>query len=738
MTYLFFLNDLQIEEPIGWVDFELSLKRDDKTHGIQFEASTGALKFYGTAANYLIEQKELYGVKANVTFTAQEFCDDPYTPFEEIVGRLNFGQYQSTCGSQCTVDIPLEEEGCKVVFKNKYDQKVDLDAITASNGITTLAYYAALDLNIEMPAKSLQSAVDGSVREDDAFVEFQETIVGSGRLAIRPNYATQRYNNILTGQLIAVSNWDSNGTPDFPITPQLLFEDVIECFDGNFDYISHMKGDLSINYASDDHFSRILSVYHRIVKWDGVGNIFTDGVVVDQGVLWDVSVPGTPLPFNLPFESTVSGTTTIAEGEGFYAYIFIQTFSLAIDQISVRIDFHTNTLFTLDAVKNCPATTSDIYLVHETLSRVAESITNNCVRVKSGYYGRIDSQPFAFESDGCGGLRMLTSGLKIRNAPDGRFFASMKDLYEGLAPIDNIGFDIIDDPNIPGKFIMRIEDVGFFYPDEEIFIIDAIPQATLKVQEQMHYSKINVGYEKWEVEGFNGLDEFNSNREYRTSLDTINSTLEIKSKLIAGAYPYEVTRQQNFADSGAADTKFDNDIFILTLLRNAYDFVVEQGNVSDASGFFDPASIINARLSPLRNLMRWYRTVAAGYVNLGDSASRLFFGAGTGNFTAMMEIVEGAYDGLCKMEAMPIKENQDLFITHFARSEDYIPLWKNEIESFDFPLNTSEYKQIKEMPYGYISYRCGNDGEFKKGFIKEIKFKPARGLANFSLLKKWD
>ena len=737
MEYLFFLNDFAAHEPIGWQDFELSLKRDDKTHGIQFEASTGTLRFYGESAQYLIDQKNLYGIKADVIFTAQEFCNDPYVPFEEISGRLNFGKFRSTCGTQCTVEIPLEEQGCKVVFKNKYDQKVDVDSATASDSFTPLPQYSALGIRLTMPTKALQSAVDGSVSEDDNVVEFQETIgTGDGNVIVRANYATERYNNIQTGQLVAVGNWDSDQSPDFPISPQLLLEDVITCFEGGFDIESNYKGSLSLTHVGGVNSAEVEFVKHQIIAWDATGDITVDGIVLAEETLFDGSE--TPLPFSLNFDTNLSVNTAIAEGTGIYAVIRIVFAEGLGDQVNFVFTFDTDTYFTLNAVKRCPGTEADAYLVHETLSRIAENITNGCIRVQSQYYGRTDSEPFAFDADGCGGLRMLTSGLKIRNAPDGKFFASMKEVLEGLNAIDNIGFDIAADADIPGHYIMRVEQVGYFYQDEEVFVIDNIPQGTLEVQEQMHYSKINVGYKKWEVEGVNGLDEYNSTREYRTNLDVVSNTLDITSSLIAGGYPYEITRQQNFAETGAADTKFDNEIFILTLVRNAYDFDVEQGNVDNASGFFDPSTAINARLTPLRNLMRWYKTIAAGYANPGDSESRLSFNAGTGNFNAVMELIEGAYDTLCKLESMPITENQTLFTTSFARPEDYIPIWKNEVESFEFPLNIAEYKAIKAAPYGYISYRCGSGGDFKKGYIKEIKFKPARGLANFSLLSKWD
>lgn len=731
MDYLFYINDLQIEEPIGWEEFELSMKRDNKTHGIQFEASTGVLKFHGAAAIYLQQHRDLYGIKADVTFTAQQFCASPYEPIEEITGRLNFGKYKDRCGDTCIVELPLEEDSCRVIFKSQYDHKVDLDKMLAFDGITLLGNYAQLGQELTLKAKALQASVDGSVGPDGYIVEYDAGNPITGSLQwIRPSYEVERYNNIATGQLQSLSEYicnDGSCGSIGPLTPQLLFEDVIDCFDGNFPYNIRMKGVLTITEGGV-----VFHIKLKVYKWDGVGDVFANADVIEEITLFD-GLPSPPSDPVIPFDGTVIGTTTIPEGVGLYAIIEV---GMSGQSYHLNVDFDSATYFTLNAVKICPDTQVQYYMIHEALSRVAESITNNCVRVKSSYYGRTDSQPFAFDEDGCGGLRMLTSGLKIRRAPDGKFFASMKDLFEGLNAIDNIGFDITADPDIPGNFIMNIEQVENFYKDDEIFIIDSIPEGTNEMQEQMHYSKINVGYKKWEVEGINGLDEFNSTREYRTSFDTISNTLDITSSIVTGSYPIEHTRQQNFADSGAADTKFDNDTFLITLKRMAYDFVVEQDNVSSASNFFDPDTIYNFRLSPVRNLMRWYKTIAAGYADLSSSENKLFFNAGTGNFNAIGEIITGAYDSDCKLESMPLAENQNLFITHFLRAQDYTPLWQPETFAFEYPLNIAEYKDIKANPYGYISYQCGN-GEYKKAYIDEIKFRPAKGRATFVLLKKW-
>lgn len=724
MADRFYLNDIEYEEPIGFTDLELSIKRDDVFHGMQFEASTGTLDFYGAAAEYLITQKETYGLKANVTFSAHLDCD---TPDEQIFsGRLNFGKYRKKCGNTCLVTLPVEEHSCAVIFASRFDQEVDVDSTTAFDKQTSLSAYTNMGQEIEIPAKALFVSSNGKVADagDTMNVEL------GGQVFIRPTYVANDA-SILTTQLdqpFAVVEYEliTSG----PITPQLLFEDLSTCFPENFTYNHRLKG--SYNNPSSNGVLFHVKVKH--FKWNGEGDIFADGVIIDETVVFQ-GPPNDPGPFSGTFDVTHAGTMTLEEGIGIYHVI---EFGVAITATPAFADvtFDPETQFLISATRLCPATNAKSYLIHETLSRVVEAITNRCMRVKSEYYGRIDSEPFAFDSDGCGGLRMLTSGLKIRRAPEDKFFASPKDLLEGLNGIDNIGFGIEVDPDLPNQYILRVEPVDYFYQDNEMMVMDGIPDGDELVQEGMHYSKILVGYKRWEVQRVNGLGEPNSNRQYRTGLETISNTKDIASQLVTGSYPIEITRQQSFAATGAADTAYDNDIFLICLLRGMYNFTVEQGGIDNAANIFDPATLMNFRLTPVRNLMRWYKSLINSYANINDTDNKLFFSSGTGNLTAEGEIIEGFYDDLCKLEGMVISESQDLFLTHFDRQEDAVPLWKNETINFAYYMSIAEYKALKAAPYGYINFQCGN-GPVEKGFIKEIKFKPARGTCTVNLIKKW-
>lgn len=741
MDYKFFLNDTEIEEPIGWADFELSMKRDDTYHGIQFLASTGSLRFWGTGAAYLESQKNQYTISANVTFLAQSTCDETY--IEIISGRLNFGKYKDQCGDLCIVEVPFEEDSCTVTFNNRFDNKVDIDSIIGMDTITVLPTYTEIGKTMPLPSKALQSAVDGSVATagDATQIEYNTGDVPQFQLTyLRPEYSIERYNNIATGQLTGGNNCQSgfnfnvsSCSTDTPITPQLLFEDDINCFDGNFTYTSRLKGSFVWNSGI-----KVFQVKHVIYKWDGVGDLINDGELLQQDTLFDNLPNGTQGDDIFLFDSTLSGSTTIPQGTGFYAFLFIYVDSLVTPGFSGTVDviFGKDTLFRIEAIKLCPGTDVQYYALHEALSRVVEKVTNGCIRVKSEYYGRTDSQPYSFPQDGCGSLRMITSGLKIRNAPNAKVFASPKDLIGGLNAIDNIGFGISEDPSFAGHSILQIEPMEFFYKDAQILRLDAIPVVSNEIQENLHYAKINVGYKKWEVEEVNGLNEFNSTREYRTNVETISTVLDITSVLVAGNYPIEITRQQNFAESGAADTTYDNEIFIICLTRGGSPFLVEQDKILNPVNIFDITTIKNYRISPLHNLMRWFKSIVNTYVSTFSSTSKMFFNAGTGNF-----IASGTLDDAtsCRLEngLTNIDENGNLGAANFADPVKATPLVKNEFASFEYPLSMADWQQIRANPYGYIAYTCGTSATVQKGFIKEIKYRPAKGMANFNLRKKW-
>ena len=737
MYFQFYLDELEIEEPQGFADIALNMKRDDNWHGVFFEASTSELAFYGAAAGYLKNKKQSEGLKSEVVFKAIQACGVNDEPETIIEGKLNFGNYIETCGDTCMVRITVEQVGCLMTLRNRYDQKVDLDATISFNKISPLQAYNQLSKSITMPPIALDARVEGYVAAPGISIGCDEPAGGTKKMYVRPEYEDERFNSISTPQLSGGTNCESASQVAGPMTPQLLYEEAEngQCLNDDFLLEARLKG----NYFAIPYLSGSLHLLQaEVILWNGESvNFDADSITLDPQVIVGspTSMPATG-SFDINFNLTIPAAT-IKENPAMYVVLHFETATttdgLPQSEFTCGATFDTDTFFRLSTKKKCPETSVQYYMVNESLSRVAESITDNCLKVKSDYYGRTDSEPYASSEDGCGSLRFVTSGLKIRKAKNPAFFSSLKDLFDGLRGIDNIGLGIEDNPFLPGFNWLRIEPVAYFYQDKEILSLPYVPNPEISIQEQLHYAVIKSGYQKWEVEQINGLEEPNSNREYRTSLSSVNNAIDITSKLVAASSAIETTRIQSFADTGATDTTYDNETFIVCVKRDGNNLVIEQGNIDNPANIFSPETRYNWRIRPFSNLMRWFKSIANSYPNISDSANKLFFSSGTGNF-----IAEGQLSGVtCKLENGVKAENRDLSALDFANSEDANPLWKPEHTDFKYPLSVADYKKLKANPYGYISFQCGT-GEWKKGYVQNLRFRLNKGEADFTLKIKYD
>lgn len=715
-----------IEEPMGWADIVQTVLRDPEGQGVIFEATISSLGFYGPAALFLMDQKETKGLKAEVNFLAEERCR-PADPYEEVLrGRLNFGRFESTCGLKCDVTMPVEQEGCKMTFKNRLDQNVDIDSLVAFDKFTGLNPYTGLGFDMTLAAQELFVSVVGDVGLDGDDYHVPETRFGVAGGTVRPNYKNKVDQSISIAQLEPTNQSGTYGTIAIPTSPILLLDDEPACLPGPFEVDIRLKGNYDFSYISG------LPLVVKALIWEtsklNNTDIFTadDVIFAEVDLFLTMSGAGTG-SFDISY---VNPATTLRQGYGLYAEFFWLEAVGSILEVDVHFDPETHV--SIKAKRACPPTEAKVYLINETLSRMAEAITDNCVKVKSDYYGRTDSQPYASGADGCGGLRVLTNGLNLRKQPSAKMFMSMEAGLRDLKAIDNIGWGFEPNTELPGFDWLRVEPVEYFYQDYEILRCPYIPEVKNNIIEKEHYSVIKAGYNKWEAKAIRGLNEFNSTREFRTSLETVKNPIDITSNLIAAGSVIESVRRESFAESGQADTAYDNDNFIICVEREIYGYKVEQGHIVGDVNIFSPATVYNYRISPMRNLMRWFKSLANSYANIVDSAAKLFFSSGTGNYTATGQLIDD-----CSLENAPIAENKDLSIADFLNTVDGTPLYRPENITFNYPISASEFSKIKANPRGYVSYQCGTGG-WLKGYITEVNWRPAGGMAEFKLKLKWN
>ncbi|MBK7882490.1 MAG: hypothetical protein IPJ81_00610 [Chitinophagaceae bacterium] len=241
---------------------------------------------------------------------------------------------------------------------------------------------------------------------------------------------------------------------------------------------------------------------------------------------------------------------------------------------ALRLTLDTDSHILITNTSTTEPTVSKVFMVNETISRVAETITNDKIRAYSDYFGRTDAQPYTSPENGCGSLEVLAKGIYIRNQENripGKpilFSLSMQDLWEGLNPVHNIGFGLEDDIYRPGKQWLRVEPWKYFYKDEVVMECIGINKVDQNVIQSEHYSTFKFGYEKWEGEEYTGLDEFLTKRTYRTTLSSLKNELTKLSRFIASGYALEITRRKN-ADS--KDWRFDNDTFIICIKKESHE-----------------------------------------------------------------------------------------------------------------------------------------------------------------------
>lgn len=819
MNWTFYINDTEVDEPQGLSELILNIKRNEVWHGVFFEASETELTFYGTGAAILKAEKQANGLSSAATYRMEADCD---TSTEVLEGSFDFGTYLEKCGNDCAVQISVEKSGCVMTMNNRYEQDVDLSKTTAFDNETLLEDYNGLNFEIELLPQQISIGDEAEMSESS----ISEVISDS------PNWTDSTgFNDYIgyTAPAFPVITNESLGS--FNSSPIIQICGPLEGVANRPPYpdfptaigTSTLVGDIECGLESSEVTYRLKGSYDTVISGASQLGMRIKLFKLPNGLDGTVAANWTEEYAQIIFSVTatasdtfdISGTipVTIEQGDFFYFGILTTGTNLAgIDYFTFSQD--PECFFKILTSATCDSTDAEVSLINETGSRIVEAITDGCLTLKSDYYGRTDSKPYASESDGCGSLRVLSNGLRLRNAETSNHFISLRDFFNGLRGIDNIGMGIEENTVLTGNEWLRIEPVEYFYQNIKILEIDLIPEAQSALEPTSGYSTVKIGYDKWEVDTVNGLNEFNSNKIFRTSLKTINNELNAQSNFVAGGIPIEITRQQSFAVTGSADTKYDNDTFIICVTRDGtysvtFDaagnkmtfytsgtgdefligsitiagtvsnngartilstsllsvpgqrvqveitFVggattdevsdtvtftgitstgmfVEKGNIDNAANIFSPSTAYNWRIRPFYNLMRWFKSIAQSYINLSNTASKLFFASGTGNYIAEGELTS---PDICKLENAVVAENDSLSKNEF-NDTDWTPIFKAESISFNYPLSISDYLAIKANPYGYINLQCGT-GVYEKAFIKSIAYKPAQGEAQFTLIKKW-
>ena len=795
-------NFLVIDEPEGWDNAEFIIKRDTKYHGITI-AYSFPLTFWGTGYDFLhsVTQNAQGGVDTNVNIRISLACSET-DPFQVVYnGKINLLSIKFEFDDWlCLASANIEQDDAKTRFLQRTNQKINLlsaqtlDNNTLSNP-PSFPYNNQPIYDIDSHSKTIKKRlIRGAPNELLPLSSLFETTIPGSQISIFHWHAQARL-LFLGDSNFLVNDFSSNynqgpavidGWYDFGRIPSPPF--------GSHIFEAQEDGDYKIDLCdwavrSDLSFSNNYNpISVNCTNQDDYENI---------DVRLYIQIGSTPplLLASCTFSCQSSVTCvfgnnnynaihSLLAGEKIFIWIdygwethvypnplITQVLSAYITTVSFLINPYNGKRSCLSIVVESKIEETKIkgILAYEALDRIIENISDKQFQLKSNLFGRTNSFPISEPTDGCGSKHILTNGLLIRgietnellvadsccNQPNNNnppapvvtaLMTSFDDLFDAENAVWNIGLAFENN-------LIRIESKKYFYQNSIVLNIDKIPNFTRSPIESEHINRIVAGYEKWEAEFVNGIDEFNTKREYTAGYKFVNSEFtQTRCRFITSGYAIEATRRQKPSTNGTTDWKYDNDLFFIcvqqTNLKKTERGDSKQINgVTDAftlypvshplfnasGGLIDWQSLYNLRLAPQRNIQRWLPILLAHFPNQIANFIQESYYEGNNNERIINT------DPCCPEQLSAVNPTRYRLLSPGGSFEQPVcqrPYYYLEEIIFDYPLTFLQLNTLLANPYGKIEINF-HDNTIGHFFIREIKYKPAEGMANFKLIKAY-
>lgn len=798
---------VEVDEPIGWDGVEFTLQRSDLYEGLE-NLYSDDLTFNGLSWEILSSAFDLFGFDALLDFKIETYSKNVLintietvinmsfyrqigneitvklesSSFERkfknrIETKVNFNDENSVEGIELTAiesfDLGLHSKEIIVGSERVLSDDYNLETYKYSKGGAQLDY-AAPPYNILAYSTGSIASGSGFTLIEKAFYfqyDFSEILINdenigdfygllysasetanpylkvkySGNINIDLNFnvsaRTQTDDNSsnLLGLLAKINGCsDSDTINGLRLTATFFFELYIRI--GSTIYIYPVSSD-SRTGCTEEYFGDLIGK----INWEGNSNDPADGDTI------------TDKPDKYRFVNVaLNQTFPCNAGDDIYVLLRLRTSGeyekrLANTDILVYahswIDKENSYLKFSNTSIEVPSIAKS-YLIYESFNRVCEAITDTPNAFRSNFFGRTNSSPQTYGLNGCSAWVALTNGLNIRRMLDKDFnlfpfITNFFDLFKSCNAIWNLGCRVEQDED--GNYYIRVEPKEYFYDNtEEIFTINQASNIEKTFAVEKLYNDVEIGYDKWEIENINGLDEFCTKHFYEIPLINVKQKLNQLSPYIASGYIIEMTRRVQYSDNPTSDWQFDNDNFIIATnnqlvisdkytsppVAESYDpgQVAERNeNYIQVTNLISPESCYNLRLSPGNMILNWFKSLAPAILLKPDK--RIKFVHGYANITLFTEKIDS-----CSIAAPGgFKESQHIQLSSTeASSLENIALFTPVYINFEYPIDFCNFITIKDQSNKLIRVNCGQLSYF--GFIKELKFKPGDETANFKIL----
>lgn len=756
VTITHFLNGTQIDEPIGFDKFKTTIKRDKDYHGMSVEASVGELEFYGTAAE-MIRTAYAESIDSELLYVVM------FGNVEGYRGMLDLETYKEQCSEYCSVSCKVGEIGVKTEFIEKTETKVDLNESTDLSGEELQTRLTWQNVNItpksilytdRMEQEILEGDDDGyngyGVVEENTFRAYLTILPTMLKLEEFGSLGGGENEN---GHIACVSSGD-NVLGDVkgycnPIFGKGSVEDWNENFGENSTYDIHIDLKISVKLENAPFFG---TGSHNLNQCMNVTPILCHKNTQQGGYIHRFNNLTQQFTDNITSikEFHIQGTFTDLTYEDLYLFLYIENDNYIVNightdfinnefGIKSRIEQGSYIELKLKSVKEGTFLPIDCVFVHNALNDVVQKVSNQQLTVKSDWYSSSRYSTLHkhtkhhfndYDWDDCGGgaMKVLTNGYKMRASEFEKMFSlSFKDLITNLNAMDCIGWCFEKDEN--GEIFVRVERWDWFYKNYEIFEILRPNKITKTIEIDKVVTSFTIGYKKFiDNEEINSIDNIFTERTFTSSLKNISNEKKQLCEFVADNYAIELTRREQEKKT-TEGWRFDENTFVIGV---SY-FSDEHGifytrDTEYSEGFFLGEELINAKISPMRNALRW-----ADYLFFVNGATNLKFTTGKVNCEALTltrtksqangEQIE--YSFLCLEDSYGAEHYENETIGTKPRKM-IAEVWQID----GYPMTLEQYKHVAENPMGLVLV----DGH--PCWIKEFSYSFADGTADFKLTPK--
>lgn len=727
--------------------------------------------------NTVTVSKDIPGpVYTNVTEFTFEITEND--SFDEIYrGIIDLSTYDETNADYCSCKCKIGEIGARTTFNNRSETQVDLSSLKTLDGAVLLAY-ENLNKTITVPAKDIVCTNNGKTSAMSIIAGYKEfDVTADTQYALIIGFDNQEYSELgalnTSPDIKWIGDIDSL-TPTFydckydisniKISYDLNFGISISSdsvrYEAKLVLVSEVNGvksiiretthtnynqqdkNISDSFSADIAFSKETKLYLYV-------NIQGRETVKTQNS--DISISFAENNTNF---INISSLTNIASTSSKISLIHesISRISEIISGLKVKSDWYGRTDSEINPVQTIgggalKAITSglklrqaaltngsepylflsfkEIYQAMKAIDNIGWGFSHEngvlCVRVENWkwFYKNdlIMSFTDVYEVNRTVDTKNIYSRLKIGyskysdiqelNAID--TFHTERNYTNGLKAIDNQLEQLckfIADPYAI-EFTRRkaldktTEDWTY---DENIFVFaleansQELQEKNIQVSVQVDGAYINLIFlpdvEIGKLIKYNGESYEIDTIDYSTG--KINTLPSIITMLPIGVYIFTVDEDTNIT----------------------YD--VETGVTDSENTIISPETMLNARISPERNALRWVDSLFnfASFVNVID------FNSGKGNIDAKFSVVNKQGHSYLDTTSGVVSEKDGL-----SRSPGKL---KAEILSFEYPLTAYDYNLIKSNPYGKFSV----NGEMC--YLKSMEYNFSDGLAKFKMIPTYD